>query len=220
MYSSVLFVGFCNCSTVQPVIAIERAVFYRERAAGLYSALPYAIAQVVIEIPFVFVQVVCYSLMVYAMVSFQWMAAKFFWFFFITFFTFLYFTYYGMMTVSIAPNHQVATILATSLFALFNLFSGFVIPRPRIPKWWIWYYWICPLSWTIYGLIVSQYGDLDATIKVLGITPDPTIKWYVENHLGYHPDFIGPVAVVLVCFTLFFAFMYAFCTRILNFQTR
>lgn len=46
MYAAVLFVGICNCSTVQPVVATERTVFYREKAAGMYSALPYAMAQV------------------------------------------------------------------------------------------------------------------------------------------------------------------------------
>lgn len=46
MYAAVLFIGINNCSTVQPVVAIERTVFYRERAAGMYSALPYALAQV------------------------------------------------------------------------------------------------------------------------------------------------------------------------------
>lgn len=46
MYNAVLSIGINNCSTVQPVVATERAVFYRERAAGMYSALPYALAQV------------------------------------------------------------------------------------------------------------------------------------------------------------------------------
>jgi len=46
LYGSVFFVGVNNCQTVQPVVAVERTVFYRERAAGMYSALPYAIAQV------------------------------------------------------------------------------------------------------------------------------------------------------------------------------
>lgn len=46
MYAAVLFVGINNCSTVQPIVAVERTVFYRERAAGMYSALPYAMAQV------------------------------------------------------------------------------------------------------------------------------------------------------------------------------
>ena len=46
MYGAVMFVGISNCSTVQPVVAVERTVFYRERAAGMYSALPYAFAHV------------------------------------------------------------------------------------------------------------------------------------------------------------------------------
>lgn len=46
MYASVLFIGVKNATSVQPVVAIERTVFYRERAAGMYSALPYAFAQV------------------------------------------------------------------------------------------------------------------------------------------------------------------------------
>ena len=46
MYAAVLFLGATNASAVQSVVAIERTVFYRERAAGMYSALPYAFSQV------------------------------------------------------------------------------------------------------------------------------------------------------------------------------
>ncbi|KAL0463859.1 UNVERIFIED_CONTAM: ABC transporter G family member 36 [Sesamum latifolium] len=220
MYASVLFLGINNCSTVQPVVAVERTVFYRERAAGMYSALPYAIAQVIIEIPYVLIQATFYTLIVYAMVSFEWTATKFFWFYFVNFFSFLYFTYYGMMTVAITPNHQVAAIFAAAFYALFNLFSGFFIPRPKIPKWWIWYYWICPVAWTVYGLIIGQYGDVQTTIRVAGTSTQPMIKQYIQDHFGYDPNFKGPVAAVLVGFAVFFAFMYAYCIKTLNFQTR
>jgi hypothetical protein len=46
MYGATLFLGINNATTVQPVVAIERMIFYRERAAGMYAAVPYAIAQV------------------------------------------------------------------------------------------------------------------------------------------------------------------------------
>ena len=46
MYISVIFVGVKNAVSVMPVIAVERTVFYRERAAGMYSAMAYALAQV------------------------------------------------------------------------------------------------------------------------------------------------------------------------------
>ncbi|KAK1393964.1 hypothetical protein POM88_013020 [Heracleum sosnowskyi] len=46
MYSSVLFIGAQNASSVQPVVTVERTVFYRERAARMYSTWSYALAQV------------------------------------------------------------------------------------------------------------------------------------------------------------------------------
>ena len=46
MYVANLFLGNTNTAAVQSVVAIERTVFFRERAAGMYSALPYALAQV------------------------------------------------------------------------------------------------------------------------------------------------------------------------------
>lgn len=45
LYSTCVFLGIGNASSVQPVISIERTVFYRERAAGMYSPYPYALAQ-------------------------------------------------------------------------------------------------------------------------------------------------------------------------------
>ncbi|MCD7462126.1 transcription factor [Datura stramonium] len=38
MYAATLFLGVQNSSSVQPVVAVERTVFYREKAAGMYSA--------------------------------------------------------------------------------------------------------------------------------------------------------------------------------------
>ncbi|KAI5651239.1 hypothetical protein M9H77_37244 [Catharanthus roseus] len=220
MYAAVLFVGINNCSTIQPIVATERTVFYRERAAGMYSAFPYAMAQVIVEIPYVLIQTTYYTLIVYDMMNFERTPTKFLWFYFITFFSFLYFTYFGMMTISITPNHQVAAILAGGFYTLFNLFAGFFIPRPKIPVWWIWSYWICPLAWTVYGLIVSQYGDIEDTIKVPGMFKDPMIKYYIKEHFGYDQSFMVLVAMVLVGFTVFFAFMYSYCIKKLNFQTR
>ena len=89
----------------------------------------------------------------------------------------------------------------------------------RIPRWWIWYYWICPLAWSVYGLIVTQYGDLEEVIEVPGQSKQ-TISYYVTHHFGYHRNFMPVVAPVLVLFAAFFAFMYAVWIKKLNFQQR
>ena len=46
MYAAVLFVGVQNAASIQPVLNVERSVFYREKAAGMFSPMAYAFAQV------------------------------------------------------------------------------------------------------------------------------------------------------------------------------
>ncbi|PKA64631.1 Pleiotropic drug resistance protein 12 [Apostasia shenzhenica] len=219
MYLAIQFVGFSNCSNVQPLVATERSVFYREKAAGMYSALPYAISQVTVEIPYVLFQSFYYTLILYCMMSFQWTAMKFLWFFLITSFCFLYYTYYGMLSVAVSPNLQVSGVLSASIFFLFDLFSGFFIPRPELPAWWVWFYWVCPVSWTLYGLIVTQYGDMNDIIKVPG-QEDQRIRDYVMNHYGFRNDYQGIMIAVLMSYAILFSFMYTYCIRYKNFQKR
>lgn len=215
MYSAVLFIGVQNASSVQPVVAIERTVFYRERAAGMYSALPYALGQVAIEIPYILVQSLLYGVIVYAMIGFEWNVAKFFWYMFFMYFTLLYFTFYGMMAVGLTPNHNIASIVSSAFYAIWNLFSGFIIPRTRIPVWWRWYYWVCPVAWTLYGLVASQFGDIDERMD-----NDVMVSDFVRDYFGFRHDFLGVVAVVVVAFTVLFAFLFGFSIKMINFQKR
>ncbi|WOK99145.1 hypothetical protein Cni_G07857 [Canna indica] len=217
MYAAVLFIGVQNSSSVQPVVAIERTVFYRERAAGMYSALPYAFGQVFIELPYILVQSLIYGLIVYAMIAFEWTAAKFFWYLFFMYFTLLYFTFYGMMSVALTPNHHIANIVSSAFYGLWNIFSGFIIPRPSIPVWWRWYYWASPVAWTLYGLVVSQFGDIEE--KVENGTGE-TVSEFIRSYFGFKHDFLGVVAVVVVAFTVLFAFLFGFAIMTFNFQKR
>ncbi|KAM4111345.1 hypothetical protein ACJW30_05G060300 [Castanea mollissima] len=215
MYAAVLFIGVKNSNSVQPVVAIERTVFYRERAAGMYSALPYAFAQVLIEVPYVFVQTVFYGVIVYVLIGFEWTAAKFFWYLFFAYFSLLYFTYYGMMTVALTPNHHISSIIASAFYSIWNLFSGFIVPRPRIPIWWRWYSWACPLAWTLYGLVASQFGD-----KKDMLDTGESVEDFVRDNFGFHHDFLGVVATVVVGFAILFAFIFAMSIKVFNFQRR
>ena len=48
MFTAVLFLGVQYCSSVQPIVSVERTVFYREKAAGMYAGIPWALAQVIV----------------------------------------------------------------------------------------------------------------------------------------------------------------------------
>ncbi|GMP94686.1 hypothetical protein CsSME_00044052 [Camellia sinensis var. sinensis] len=215
MYAAILFIGVQNATSVQPVVAIERTVFYRERAAGMYSALPYAFGQVVIEIPYVLVQTIIYGVIVYSMIGFDWTAAKFFWYLFFMYFTLLYFTFYGMMTTAVTPNEHIAAIVSSAFCLIWNIFSGFVIPKTRIPVWWRWYYYICPVSWTMYGLVASQFGDIKTRLDT-----GETVEDFMKSYFGFRYDFVGYVAIIIVGIDVLFGFIFAYSIRTFNFQKR
>ena len=85
--------------------------------------------QAFVEIPYVFSQTMVYGAIVYAMIGFEWTAAKFLWYMFFMFLTLLYFTFFGMMAVAVTPNQNIAAIVAATFYTLWNLFSGFIVPR-------------------------------------------------------------------------------------------
>ena len=58
-----------------------RTVYYREHAAGIYGVLPYSMAEILIEVPYITVMCLVYSVIVYFWIGFIADAAKFFYFF-------------------------------------------------------------------------------------------------------------------------------------------
>ncbi|KAH0929875.1 hypothetical protein HID58_015602 [Brassica napus] len=200
MYAAVLFIGITNATAAQPVVSIERFVF--------------------IEFPYVLAQSTIYSSIFYAMASFEWSAVKFLWYLFFMYFSIMYFTFYGMMTTAITPNHNVASIIAAPFYMLWNLFSGFMIPYKRIPLWWRWYYWANPVAWTLYGLLVSQYGDDEREVKLSDGVHKVMVKQLLEEVMGYKHDFLGVSAIMVVAFCVFFSVVFAFSIKTFNFQRR
>uniref|UniRef100_A0A0A9G2D8 ABC-2 type transporter transmembrane domain-containing protein n=1 Tax=Arundo donax TaxID=35708 RepID=A0A0A9G2D8_ARUDO len=117
------------------------------------------------------------------MIGFEWTVAKFSWY------LFMYFTVCGMMAIGLTQNHHVASIVSASCCTTWNLF-GFLIPRTKIPFWWRWYYWLCPVAWSLYGTVVLQYGDnVDAPLFD-GVT-NTTVAKFVSDYFGFKHSFLG-----------------------------
>ncbi|KAL9389216.1 hypothetical protein Peur_017821 [Populus x canadensis] len=199
-------------------VARERTVFYRERFAGMYSSWAYSFAQVLVEVPYLLIEGILYVIITYPMIGYSLSACKIFWSFYSMFCMLLFFTYLGMLLVSLTPNIQVASNLAAFAYTTLNFFSGFIVPKPYIPKWWVWLYYICPSSWTLNAMLTSQYGDVNKEISVFGETM--TVADFVGDYFGFHHNFLGVVGVVLIIFPIITASLFAYFFGRLNFQRR
>lgn len=81
--------------------------------------------------------------------------------------------------------------------------------------WWRWYYWACPVSWTLYGMIVSQFGDYENHLES-GLS----VKEFLKDYFGFKHDFLGAVAAAEIAFPVLFAAVFSFGIMFLNFQRR
>ncbi|XP_039161831.1 pleiotropic drug resistance protein 3 isoform X2 [Eucalyptus grandis] len=218
MYAAVIFLGISNCTSVQPYVAMERTVLYRERFAGMYSSWAFSLAQVVVEIPYNVVQVISFVFITYPMIGYFGSADKIFWYSYVMFCSLLSFNYLGMLLVSLTPNLMVAATLQSAFSTNFSLFAGFLIPKPKIPKWWIWVYYVCPTSWALNGMLTSQYGDIYKEITAFGETK--TVAAFLKDYFGFHHDELYVVAIVLAAFPFVLATLFACCVGHFNFQRR
>lgn len=81
--------------------------------------------------------------------------------------------------------------------------------------WWKWYFWSCPVSWTLYGLVVTQFGDIKERLE-----SGERVEDFVRSYFGYRNDFVGVVAGIVVGITVLFGFIFAYSIRAFNFQKR
>ncbi|KAK6235982.1 hypothetical protein SCA6_011319 [Theobroma cacao] len=218
MYAAVIFLGTNSGSSVQPFVATERIVMYRERFAGMYSPWVYALAQVAIEVPYLFSQAIVFVTITYSMIGFYGTAYKLFWYFYAMFSTLLYFNFLGMLLVSLTPDVAIAGALTSVCYPMLNLFSGFLIPQLKIPRWWIWLYYAMPTSWTLNCLLTSQYGDVND--KIMVFTETRTIASLLEDYFGFRHDHLPISALVLFFYPFIFSSLFAFFITRLNFERR
>jgi len=102
-------------------------------------------------------------------------------------------------------------------------FSSLVAMSQSIPGWWIWFYYICPIAWTLRGIITSQLGDVETNIVGPGF--EGSVKVYLAVTLGYETEIngfsaVGLSVIVLLGFSVIFFGSFAVSVKVLNFQKR
>ena len=62
--------------------------------------------------------------------TFSGFAGKFFLYLLFMFLTFTFFTFYGMMAIGLTPSQNLAAVISSAFYSIWNLLSGFLIPKP------------------------------------------------------------------------------------------
>ncbi len=79
---------------------------------------------------------------------------------------------------------------------------------------------MCPVAWTLYGLIITQFGDVTSQVNPTGGGAGMPVQEFLSNTLGFDHNLLGLAVAMPVVFTVLFASVFAFGIKFLNFQQR
>ena len=124
IYITVFFCGVVGMQNVLPVAFADRPAFYREQQSEMYSVILYSIVYFLVEIPYVTLASLSFTLPFFYIVGFQHVGnatAKFFWYWlFQGLFTFVM-VYFGQLFAALCPSQQSAQGTFLSTFEMFVL---------------------------------------------------------------------------------------------------
>ncbi|KAJ8906822.1 hypothetical protein NDN08_003308 [Rhodosorus marinus] len=141
-------------SSVGNVIG-DRITFYRESAAGAYSALAYYLPLLIADAPFTLIINCIFAVLFFFLIGFQ--ASAFGYFLVIGSIYALWAIATGSMFGAISPTEQIGLMLVPLSNSLLNLFAGFLIPPTSIPWYYIWLYWINPIGYYLSGIMKAVF---------------------------------------------------------------
>ncbi|KAE9093230.1 hypothetical protein PF005_g18109 [Phytophthora fragariae] len=204
IYNSMDFIGVINLMTVLEVTCAERAVFYRERMSNYYGPLPYSLSLWFAEVPYLIVVIVLFVTIEYWLVGWNDNAGDFFFFMFVFYLYTSACTYVGQWMSALMPNEKVANVAVGALSCLFNLFSGYLLPRTAMKHGYKWFQYLMPSSYSLAALVGVQFGNNQDIIAVTAnnVTKQMTVSDYIANTYDFRPakkyDFMAGLIVIWI----------------------
>ena len=81
-------------------------------------------------------------------------------------------------------------------------------------------YYLNPVTWTLYGLVASNVGDVVGEIDVQSTGQRTTVQAFLLDRFDYRHDFLGWVVLILVGWIIVFWALGAYAFKKFNFQKR
>lgn len=133
------------------------SVFYKQRELCFYPAWAYAIPAAILKIPLSVLEAVVWVCLTYYVIGYSPEPDRFF-----CHLVLLFSVHWASISMfrflASVCRTVVATTTAGSVSILFVLvFGGFIIPKPSMPVWLKWAFWVSPLTYGEIGLTVNEF---------------------------------------------------------------
>ncbi|EQC40470.1 hypothetical protein SDRG_02363, partial [Saprolegnia diclina VS20] len=165
IFTSVLFLALGQVP-LMPAALEARNIYYKQRSANFFRTSSFILAQSFTQVPFAFGETLVFGSIMYWMTGFVSQVGAFLVYLLLLFLTNLSFASWFFFLAVVSPDLHVAKPLSMMSVLIYVLFAGFVISPSIIPDYFIWLYWINPLSWCMRALSINQYSSSEFQVPV------------------------------------------------------
>ncbi|POM57540.1 ABC Superfamily, partial [Phytophthora palmivora] len=158
IFNAVMFVSLGQQAQI-PMFMAAREVFYKQRRANFFRTASFVLSNSVSQVPVAAIESLVFGSIIYWMCGYVSTIEAYLVFELMLFVTNLAFTAWFFFLSCASPNLNVANPISMVSVLFFVLFAGFTITKEQIPDYFIWIYWINPMSWGVRALAVNQYSD-------------------------------------------------------------
>lgn len=139
----------------------SRPILLKHKTFSFYRPSAYAIAQVVIDLPLVFVQVTIFDLVVYFLSNLQRTPSQFFISLFILWVVTLSIYSFFRAVGAWASSLDVATRFTGVAIQALVVYTGYLIPTKKMRPWLGWLRWINPVQYGFEALMANEFYNLE-----------------------------------------------------------
>ncbi|KAF2721956.1 hypothetical protein K431DRAFT_312141 [Polychaeton citri CBS 116435] len=136
-----------------------RPVLAKHKNFAYYNPAAFCIAQIAADVPILFFQVSLFDIVLYFMTGLKTSASAFFTFWFVTYIATFVMTAFFRMCGAAFPNFDAASKVSGFAISALITFIGYEQPKPDMHPWFVWIYWIDPLSYGFESLLANEFKD-------------------------------------------------------------
>jgi ABC-type multidrug transport system permease subunit len=194
-----------------PALFEDRLLFYRERGAGAYGALPYWVSSWFLQLPAIVINVLVFCAISYKMAGLRTDEGHFGPYYVILLIISWTGLFVGQTMAALSPTGQAAiNFFPVSLFVSVA-FAGYIVYIPSFPLWLrSWAPYVSFMRWGFQGLVLNEFsGNSDL---IYG-------SYYIEE-MGFDTYDRDQCIPLLIIFVALFGSIVLFSLRFVNFEER
>ncbi|KAL5059925.1 hypothetical protein RYX36_031529 [Vicia faba] len=132
-------------------------VVYKQKAFYLYPAWAYCLPAAILKIPFSVLDSLVWTSITYYVIGYSPEITRFLRQFLLLIALHMSLTSMCRSLAVVFKTNVAATTVGSLVLVLMFLFGGFILPRPSLPKWLRWGFWLSPMSYGEIGITLNEF---------------------------------------------------------------